>query len=74
MFKMKSNPGAWLIFFHPPYRLDMDPSDFHLFTHLKQFLGSTHMGSDEEVKRTVKDWFSGLATYFCDAGIQKLIT
>jgi hypothetical protein len=31
------------------------------------------MGSDEEVK-TVKDWFNGLTAYFCDAGIQKLVT
>jgi hypothetical protein len=40
---------------------------------LKQFLGGTRMSSDEEVK-TVKDWFSGLAADFCDAGIQKLAT
>jgi hypothetical protein len=41
---------------------------------LKQFLGSTRMRSDEEVKRTVKDWFSGLATDFYDTGMQKLVT
>jgi hypothetical protein len=34
--------------FHPPHSLDLAPSDFHLFTHLKQFLGGTHVGSDEE--------------------------
>jgi hypothetical protein len=43
-------------FFHPPYSPDLDASDFHLFTHLKEFLGSTCMGSDEEEKKTVKDW------------------
>jgi hypothetical protein len=32
------------------------------------------MGSDEEVKKMVKDWFSGLAADFYYAGIQKLIT
>jgi hypothetical protein len=31
-----------------------------------------HVASDEEVK-TVKDWFSGLASDFCDAGISKLV-
>jgi hypothetical protein len=41
---------------------------------LKQFLGSTHMRSDEKVKKTVKDWFSGLVANFYNAGIQKLIT
>jgi hypothetical protein len=50
------------------------PSDFHFLTYFKQFLGGTHMGSDEHVKKTVKDWFNGLAADFYDADIQKLIT
>jgi hypothetical protein len=33
-----------------------------------------HMHSDEEVKKTLKDWFRGLAAVFYDAGIQKLVT
>jgi hypothetical protein len=32
------------------------------------------MRSEEEVKKTVKDWFSGLAADFYDGGIQKLVT
>jgi hypothetical protein len=28
----------------------------------------------KKLKRTVKDWFNGLATDFYDAGIQKLVT
>jgi hypothetical protein len=28
----------------------------------------------DEVKKTVKDWFNGLAADFYDAGIQKLVT
>jgi hypothetical protein len=32
------------------------------------------MGSNEEVKKTVKDWFNGLVAEFYDAGIQKLFT
>jgi hypothetical protein len=59
-----------VFFFHPPYSLDLAPSDFHLCTHLKQFLGSTH---NEEVKKMVKDWFNGLAADFNDEGVQKLI-
>jgi histone-lysine N-methyltransferase SETMAR len=62
-----------MFFSHPPYSPDLAPSDFHLFTHLKQFLGGTRMGSNEEVKKTVKDWFNGLAADFYNAGIQKLV-
>jgi histone-lysine N-methyltransferase SETMAR len=64
---------AWDVFYHPPYSSDLMPSDFHFSTHLKQFLGSTCMRSDEEVKM-IKDWFSGLAADFYNAGIQKLVT
>jgi hypothetical protein len=32
------------------------------------------MGSNEEIKKTVKDWFNGLMADFYDAGIQKLVT
>jgi hypothetical protein len=51
---------AWDVFFHP-YSSDLAPSYFRLFMHLKLFLGSTRMGRNEEVKKMVKDWFSGLA-------------
>jgi histone-lysine N-methyltransferase SETMAR len=64
---------VWEVFFYPPYSLNLAPSDFHLFTLLKQFLGSTRIDTDEETKMTVKDWFSGLVTDFYNAGIRKLI-
>jgi hypothetical protein len=52
----------------------MEKVYFHLFTHLKQFLGSTHQGSNKDVKQTVKDCFNGLGADFYDIGIQKLVT
>jgi hypothetical protein len=61
------------VFFHPTYSSDLAPSDFHLFTHLKRFWGSTCMGSDEEMKM-VKDWFSEVAADLNNAGIQKFVT
>jgi histone-lysine N-methyltransferase SETMAR len=66
--------SAWGVSFHPSYSPDLAPSDFHLFTHLKQFLGDARMHSDEDVKKTLKDWFNGLAADFYNAGTQKLVT
>ncbi|KAJ4431847.1 hypothetical protein ANN_20453 [Periplaneta americana] len=40
---------------------DLAPSDFHLFTKLKDFLGGTRFGSDEELKNTVNTWLNELA-------------
>jgi hypothetical protein len=52
---------------YPPCSPDLASSDFHLFTYLKHIFVGMDMCSDE-VKKT------GLATDYCDAGIQELIT
>jgi len=41
------------VFFHLPYSLDLAPSDFHFFPHLKRDLKGTHFTSDDEVKQAV---------------------
>jgi hypothetical protein len=50
------------------------PSDFHLFSKLKKFLGGRRFKSDEEVKDAVKERLNGLAAEVYDEGIQKLVT
>ncbi|KAJ4439167.1 hypothetical protein ANN_15124 [Periplaneta americana] len=64
---------GWEIFDHPPYSPDLAPSDFHLFTKLKDFLGGTRFGSDEELKKTVNTWLNELATEEYNTGILKLV-
>jgi hypothetical protein len=49
---------------HPLYSPDLAPSDFHLLTNVKHFFGSKRLRSNEEVKKSVKDWFSELAADF----------
>ena len=41
---------------HPPYSPDMNPSDFHLFVSLKEFLHATKFSSDDEMKSTMSKW------------------
>ncbi|KAJ4425723.1 hypothetical protein ANN_27919 [Periplaneta americana] len=64
---------GWEIFDHPPYSPDLAPSDFHLFTKLKDFLGGTRFGSDEELKKTVKTWLNELAAEEYNTRILKLV-
>ncbi|KAJ4425610.1 hypothetical protein ANN_27806 [Periplaneta americana] len=64
---------GWEIFDHPPYSPDLAPSDFHLLTKLKDFLGGTHFGSDEELKKTVNTWLNELAAEEYNTGILKLV-
>jgi hypothetical protein len=64
---------SWEQFDHPPYTLDLAPSDFHVFLHLKTFLGGRWFHDDNEVKETVNTWSASQTASFYDAGIQKLV-
>jgi histone-lysine N-methyltransferase SETMAR len=57
---------------HPPYSPDLAPRDFHVFLHLKTFLGGRWF-HDDKVKEAVNTWFASQAASFYDAGIQKLV-
>jgi histone-lysine N-methyltransferase SETMAR len=63
---------GWEQFDHPPYSPDLATSDFHVFLHLKIFLGGRWF-DDNEVKDAVNTWFATHAASFYDAEIQKLV-
>jgi histone-lysine N-methyltransferase SETMAR len=58
---------------HPPHSPDLAPSDFHVFLHLKKFLGGRRFLENDDVKEAVITRFSLQAASFYDAGIQKLV-
>jgi transposase len=41
---------------HPPYSPDSAPSDYHLFSSLKDALWGRHFASDQELKEVVHAW------------------
>jgi len=43
---------------HPPYSPDLAPSDFHLFLHLKKFLGGERFDNDNDLKDAVQKWLT----------------
>ena len=53
--------------------LDLMPSDFHLFLHLKKHLAGKKFDNNDEVQEEVMTWFKELAADFYDSGIQKLV-
>jgi hypothetical protein len=55
---------------HPPYSLDLAPSNYHLFTYLKK-TGWDH--NKEELMEGAKMWLSSEVADFFDTGTQKLI-
>ena len=56
----------------PPYSPDLAPSDYHLFLHLKKFLGGKQL-DDDDLKDAVQKWLTSQAAAFCEEGIQKLV-
>jgi hypothetical protein len=64
---------GWEQFDHPSYSPDLAPRDFHVFLHLKTFLGGRRLHDDHEVKEAVNTWFPSKAASISDAGKQPLV-
>jgi hypothetical protein len=64
---------SWELFDHPSYSLDLAPRNYHLFTYLKNWLGTQHFNNNEELMEGVKTWLSSQVADFFDTGIQKLV-
>jgi hypothetical protein len=55
----------WTVFFHPPYSLDLTPSDFQLFLTLKDAIRGRRFAEDElkysmreELRRLKKEFYA----------------
>ena len=61
---------SWEVFNHyPPYSADLEPSDFHLFLHLKKFLSDQQQRfRTEREEMSVTQWFQYQAADFYDTG------
>ena len=64
---------TWQQMDHPPFTPDLAPSDFHLFLHLKKFLGSKRFDDDDDLKDVVQKWLTSQAAAFYEEDIQKLV-
>jgi histone-lysine N-methyltransferase SETMAR len=51
---------------------DLAPSDFHVFLHLKTFLGGQQFHDNNKVNEAINMWFALQIASFYDAGIIKL--
>ncbi|KAG5330757.1 SETMR methyltransferase, partial [Acromyrmex heyeri] len=67
------NQFSWDVLTHPPYSPDLAPSDYHLFTKLKESLAGKRFQSDE-VQTAVTNWTKELAGSFYAEGISKLVS
>ena len=64
----------WDTFDHPPYSLDLAPSDFHLFLKMKEHLAGKQHADDEDLQHAVVDWLNSQAAVWYEGGISKLVS
>ena len=64
---------GWTVLPHPPYSLDLAPSDFHLFRLIKDGLHGQHFSSNEVVIAAVKQWATSACANFYERGMQNLV-
>jgi hypothetical protein len=62
----------WELFDHLPYSPHLSPSDYHLFTYQKNWLGLQCFNNNELMEGVIT-WLSSQLADFFDTGIQKLI-
>jgi histone-lysine N-methyltransferase SETMAR len=64
----------WEVLQHPPYSLDLAPSNFHLFGPLKHYLSGECFPDDDAVERAVHAWFQQQPKEYDAAGFPGLVT
>ena len=58
---------------HPPYSLDLSPTDYHFFKHLANFLQGKKFEKSEEAENAFAEFISSRNTDFYATGINKLV-
>jgi len=56
-----------------PFSPDLAPSDYHLFLHVKKFLGGKRFDDDDDLKDAVQKWLTSQGAAFYEQGVQNLV-
>jgi histone-lysine N-methyltransferase SETMAR len=70
---MGTQENTWELLSHPPYSLDLAPSDYHLFRPLKDHLKGHHYETDEAVQDAMQSWLQGAGMDFYHKSIFKIM-
>ena len=70
--KEKLKDFGWEVLQHPPYSLDIAPSDFHLFRSLRNHLDLQRFNSTDEIKKVLNEFFEEKPQSFYESGMMDL--
>ena len=57
---------------HPPYSPDLSPSDFYLFSPLKNAVRGKNYENSVDIQKDIKDWYESKPAKFFSDGINQL--
>jgi histone-lysine N-methyltransferase SETMAR len=63
----------WEIFNYPSYSPGLAPSDYHLFTKMKVWLGTQRFHTNEELMDGVSNWLHNLAALLFYEGLYSVV-
>ncbi|GFW62792.1 histone-lysine N-methyltransferase SETMAR [Trichonephila clavipes] len=64
---------GWEVLMHPPYSPDMEPSDYHPFLALQNFMSDKKLGSREDCENRLLEFFPNKDQVFYERCIIKLL-
>ena len=64
--------SVWEVLPHPPYSLDLAPSDYHLFRSMQNALTRMRFTSEQSIKKCLDSFLASKPTQFFWDGIHKL--
>jgi histone-lysine N-methyltransferase SETMAR len=64
---------SWTVLSHPPYSLDLAPSDFDLFGPMKDGLCGQHFPGSDAVITAVRKWVASAGADFYEHSLQALV-
>ena len=72
LIQQKMEKVGWEVLSHPPYSLDLTPSDYHLFRSLRNYLVTEHFDDQAKLKADLDSFFSSLFDKFFEDGFVNL--
>ncbi|UYV75050.1 SETMAR [Cordylochernes scorpioides] len=63
---------GWALLPHPPYSIDLAPSDYYLFTFLGHALKNQEFSNSDILRKWLVEWFDSKGIEFFRQGIRKL--
>lgn len=71
--KLETQQFRWDVYRLPSYILNLAPSEFHLFSHIKQYLGGKLVKNEDDLNKEIESQLSSMAVGWMKLGWKKTV-